>query len=44
MAAYYVGTIRVGHPDQWQAYVAKVGATITQYGGKVAFAKMPWVR
>ena len=37
MTAYYVGTIRVIHALNWAQYVAKVGATISQYGGQVVF-------
>jgi len=37
MAAYYVGTIRVTDACAWEIYVSQVGATISQYGGRVLF-------
>ena len=37
MPAYLIGTIRVSDPQRWQQYVDRVGATFTQYGGRVLF-------
>lgn len=35
MAAYVIGNIRVKEQSSWDAYRAKVGATIAQYGGEI---------
>ncbi len=35
MPAFIVGTIAVRDPQQWQAYVERVGATFAPHGGRV---------
>lgn len=37
MPAYLIGTIRVTDARRWHEYVDCVGATFSQYGGRVMF-------
>jgi uncharacterized protein (DUF1330 family) len=37
MGAHYIGLIRVKDERAWTAYLAKVGKTISDHGGKVLF-------